>query len=231
MRTLDQKFHWIPRGVIIQKRVGKEIQCEEVVLICLKNTVKDLIIPHPITDFIRKTYRNRGVSYHTQLKAARVICKFLNFIYSNIEDEVAGYKALQNKGLEGLKLIHGGDFITHLTYEGVSFNHSNYCENVLTKLYIYLKENELIDEDFQVNYKKDYLRIGQPLSLFSKSFFDIERPNRNQRNEKQKLKDFGPNRYRLVYEFIEEAEASDIALGVCFQFLAGLRVGEVVNLM
>lgn len=230
MQILDQKFHWMPRGVIIQKRVGKEVQFEEVVLICIKNTVNDLIIPHPITDFIRKTYRNRGVGYHTQLKAARVICKFFNFIYSNIEDDVVGYEELQIKGLKGLKLKHGGDFITHLTYEGVSFNHSDYCESVLTKLYIYLRERGLIDEDFQVIYRKDGKRIGHPLSLFSKSIFDIERPNRSQTNEKHKLKDFGPNRYRLVYEFIEEAESSDIALGVCFQFLAGLRVGEVVNL-
>lgn len=131
--------------------------------------MNELVIPHPITDFIRKVYRNRGVGYHTQLKAARVICKFLNFIYRSIGDDTKGYNELLNQGIRGLKLKHGGDFITQLTYEGVSFKHSSYCESVLTKFYIYLKENELIDEIFQVIYRKDGEKVGVPYSLFSKS--------------------------------------------------------------
>ncbi|HFJ9483857.1 integrase [Bacillus cereus] len=230
MQGLDKKLYWMPKSVTLQRQIGKEKKFDEVVMICIKNKVNELIVPHPITDFIRKVYRNRGVGYHTQLKAARVLCKFLNFIYSNIGDDVAGYNELSIRGLRGLQLINGGDFITQLTYEGISFKHCIYCERVLTNFFIYLKEHELIDQNFQVFYRQDGKKVGQPLSLFSQSIFDIERPNRNQVNEKLKLKDFGPNRYRLAYEFIEEAEASDIALGVCFQILAGLRVGEVINL-
>ncbi|PGA47066.1 site-specific integrase [Bacillus toyonensis] len=230
MQNLDGKLYWMPKSVALKRWIGKEKKSDEVVMICIKNKVNELIIPHPITDFVRKAYRNRGVGYHTQLKAARVICKFLNFIYSNIEDDIAGYNELSIKGLRGLQLKHGGDFITQLTYEGISFKHSDYCENVLTKFFIYLKEHKLIDQDFQIVYRQGSKKVGQPHSIFSHSIFDIERPNRNRVNEKLKLKDFGPNRYRLAYEFIEEAESSDIALGVCFQILAGLRVGEVVNL-
>ncbi|MCU4769475.1 site-specific integrase [Bacillus toyonensis] len=230
MKSLDESLHWMPKSVSLQRKIANDIKYDEVVMICIKNKVDELVIPHPITDFIRKVYRNRGVGYHTQLKAARVICKFLNFIYRSIGDDTKGYNELLNQGIRGLKLKHGGDFITQLTYEGVSFKHSSYCESVLTKFYIYLKENELIDEIFQVIYRKDGEKVGVPYSLFSKSVFDIERPNKKWINEKLRLKDFGPNRYRLAYEFIEEAESSDIALGVCFQILAGLRLGEVVNL-
>lgn len=230
VQDLDEKLYWMPKSVTLQRQIGKEKKFDEVVMICIKNKVNKLIIPHPITDFIRKVYRNRGVGYHTQLKAARVVCKFLNYIYSNIGDDIEEYNELSIKGIRGLQLKHGGDFITQLTYEGISFKHSNYCERVLTKFFIYLKEHELIDQDFQIFYRQEGGKVGQPCSLFSQSIFDIERPNRNQVNEKLKLKDFGPNRYRLAYEFIEEAESSDIALGVCFQILAGLRVGEVVNL-
>ncbi|MCQ6323629.1 site-specific integrase, partial [Bacillus cereus] len=135
MQSLDESLHWMPKSVSLQRKIANDIKSDEVVMICIKNKVNELVIPHPITDFIRKVYRNRGVGYHTQLKAARVICKFLNFIYRSIGDDTKGYNELLNQGIRGLKLKHGGDFITQLTYEGVSFKHSSYCESVLTKFY------------------------------------------------------------------------------------------------
>lgn len=228
--SLDAKFHWLPKSVTLYQRIGGELLANETVIISLKNNYTDLVIPHPITGFLRKKYISKGVSYHTQLKAARVICKFLNFVYSNIEDDIEGYKKLRSMGLRGLQRNHGGDFITDLTYRGISYKRSIYCEQTLTNFFVYLKEEGLIDEEFQVMYRTVDKKIERPLSVFCKSNLGVSRPNRNRTNTRDKLKDFGPNRYRLAYEFIEEAEASDIALGVCFQFLSGLRVGEVVNL-
>lgn len=231
MESLDVKFHWMPKSVTLYQRIGGELVANEKVVISLKNNYTKLVIPHPITGFLRAKYVSKGACYHTQLKAARVICKFLNFVYSNIEDDVEGYKELWSMGLRGLQRKHGGDFITDLTYKGVSFNRAVYCEQTLTNFFAYLKENDLIDEEFQMMYRTVGKKIERPLSVFSKSNMEVSRPNRNKTNTRDKLKDFGPNRYRLAYEFIEEAEAFGIALGVCFQFLSGLRVGEVVNLM
>ncbi|MGH0830077.1 site-specific integrase [Bacillus pretiosus] len=230
---LDKIFTWIPKSVSIEKRFKEKIITEDCVIICIRNNITQSILPHPLADFIFKVYRNQGLSYNSQLKAARVICSFFNFINICIEDEMEEFQSLRKDGIAGLNLLHACEFITHVTYKGVSYRTSQYYERVLTKFYKYLKDKNLVTATYDITYKQ--IRRGKQIELilispFSQSKIEVERPNRMMNNERLKLKDFGENRYRLVYEFIEEAEKSDIALGVCFQFLAGLRIGEVVNL-
>lgn len=59
MQNLNGKLYWMPKSVALKRWIGKEKKSDEVVMICIKNKVNELIIPHPITDFVRKVYRNR----------------------------------------------------------------------------------------------------------------------------------------------------------------------------
>ncbi|WP_062352322.1 site-specific integrase [Bacillus kwashiorkori] len=235
---LDKKFTWLPREVIVEsERVGGKIESTDIVLIGLKNNLTGHILPHPISNFIVKCYKNNQLGPSTQLRAARIISMFLNYIYTQIEDEddediEKKYSQLEGKGVRALELQHGADFITYGTYLGRNSETIAYWETTLTRFYNFLKEQDLIDQDPKIrkttNKKGDEILI----SPFGNSVLDIERPNKKQDDYMTTLKDFGENRYDLVKLFIDIArsEASEIALGIYFQFFGGLRVGEVVNL-
>lgn len=230
---LDEKFTWIPRETIIEnERIGGKLESSSVIIIGLRNNLTNLILPHPISNFIIQNYKNKQKSTSTQLRAARIICMFLNFIYSKIEDEAGDFVALQTKGIRGLRLMHGAKFITHGTYLGNNSDTIAYWETTLTRFFYFLKEQDLIEEDPKI--RTEVNRQGKEilLSPFGSSVFDIERPNKDKDSEMATLKDFGDNRYDLVKIFIDIAKvhAEDIALGIYFQFFGGLRVGEVVNL-
>src|SRR5690625_4552260 len=99
---LDEKFTWIPRETIIEnERIGEKLEPSSVIIIGLRNNLTNLILPHPISNFIIQNYKNKQKSTSTQLRAARIICMFLNFIYSQIEDEAGDFVALQTKGIRG----------------------------------------------------------------------------------------------------------------------------------
>ncbi|MFS0824364.1 site-specific integrase [Bacillus sp. 1P02SD] len=231
---LDEKFKWLPREVIVESdRVGGKLESSNIVLIGLKNNLTEHILPHPISNFIIKCYKNKQLEPSTQLRAARIISKFLNYIYTQIEDEeIEGYSLLEEKGIRALELQHGADFITYGTYLGRNSQTISYWETTLTRFYNFLKEQDLIDQDPKIiktsNKKGDEILI----SPFGDSVLDIERPNKKQDANMTTLKDFGENRYDLVKLLIEIAkmEAPEIALGIYFQFFGGLRVGGVVNL-
>jgi integrase len=232
MVILDDTFYWKPITITIERQYRSNIVKEDTVIIALTHKKKKTLLPHPISIFIKRKFKMEGVSYQTQLKAARVICGFLNFILNNITDEVKGYESLSNKGLKGLQLIHGAQYISHCTYIQNNSNTVRYKESVLASFYEFLKVQRVLDEDFPLLYR-DVGKRGQPvpLSPFSSSILEVQRPSIRNDAHKDKLKDFGDNRYLLVKEFIEEAEGSGIELGIALQFFGGLRVGEVVNLM
>src|SRR5690625_2194022 len=116
---LDEKFTWIPRETIIEnERIGGKLESSSVIIIGLRNNLTNLILPHPISNFIIQYYKNKQKRHSTQLRAARIICMFLNFIYSQIEDDVEEFAELKFKGIRGLRLAHGAKFINHGTYLG-----------------------------------------------------------------------------------------------------------------
>jgi len=232
VKTLDETYYWLPKTINIENRYKNKNVQEDSVIIAIHNKDLNITLPHPISIFIKRKYKMEGVAYTTQLKAAKVICSFLNFILHNISDEVEGYDFLIFKGIKGLRLIHGAQYISHCTYLGNNSETVKYKESVLSSFYEFFKVQGILDEDFKIVYRQVGKR-GQlvPLSPFSSSILEVQRPSIENDVHKEKLKDFGENRYILVKEFLEEAEGSGIELGIAFQFFGGLRVGEVVNLI
>jgi integrase len=198
----------------------------------------DNIIPSPLTNFIKTLYSNKGKSISSQRNAAYAITRFLNYIDLQINRQNRNFQFLKNEGLSGLGLIHGSKYISSLSLRVRAGKLSP--SYVFTEMYyiiyffIWLKEQRIIDEDFEVSYKnikrgyKDYTIISNP-------FDDIELgtilPGKDERVLSM-ISDFGSNRYKLTRKFINIARniEPEIVLGICFQFFGGLRRSEVVNL-
>lgn len=227
------KFKFVVKENEIEEFIDNKVVKKRVVNIGLYNKINNVTIPHPITDFIRRRYEYQGVSINTVKAPAHVLCRFLNYIIDRISAEDEDFIQLVHEGIGGLKLIHGSRYITYLTNTGLKRSTVFYYENYIKEFYLFLKEQSLLNEDIDFNYYQDQKGNWLKYSPFQSSSLGTKYPSRTHNNNKfMKLKDFGPNRNKLVIEFLEEAKdvAPEIAFALCLQFFGGLRRGEVVNI-
>ena len=193
-----------------------------------------VVLPHPLTNYIKGVYRRKAKSLSSQRNPAYELTKFLNFVNERVREGHEDFAHLKGNGLYGLSLLHGARYITYMTAKtNIDEKSPDYANRVnpdyvyrvekyLIKFYDWLNKQKIISESFDINDEDspfDDLELG------------TQYPGRNE-DIKAKLVDFGDNRYELAVKFIRIAElvAPEIALGICFQFFGGLRVGEVVNL-
>lgn len=194
-----------------------------------------LIFPSPLSNFIKKEYRNKGKSINSQRNAAYAITRFLNYLFKN----KANYLELISKGMSYLTLQHGADYITYLSLKSRTNElNSEYVKaemQYLNRFYYWLKSEKIIKQNFSVNYK--LIHYGQKSRKIEVNIFenindlDIILPIRNS-IQNNVIKDFGKNRNRLIIDFIMTAKRIEplMALGIALQFFGGLRRSEVINL-
>lgn len=226
-------FKFVVKENEIEEFIDTKVVKKKVVNIGLYNEIKKVTIPHPLTDFIRRRYEYQGNSINTAKAPARVLCRFLNYIIDRISAGDENFSSLVHEGVSGLKLIHGSRYITYLTNTGLKRNTVFYYENYIKEFYLFLKEQSLLNENIDFNFYQDVKGNWLKHSPFRSSSLGTKYPSRTHNNNKSmKLKDFGPNRNKLVIEFLEEAKeiAPEIAFALCLQFFGGLRRGEVVNI-
>lgn len=231
-----EKYKWVVRENKIEHLLGNnQLEQRTVITIGVQNKKNGIIVPHPITHFIKENYEFKGKSISAQINPARKIVGLLNFINEQIIIGKPDYQILHEKGFRGLQLKHGAQYITHCSERKLAYDYvRGSIERYLIHFYNYLKNMELIDEeivfDTYISKKGEEVII----SPFLDPTLDTQYPSTD-RVIKNKLKDFGDipeKRNKLVYEFIEEARKvmPDIAFGIALQFFGGLRRGEVVNL-
>ncbi len=226
-------FKFVVKENEIEEFIVNKVVKKRVVNIGLYNKINKVTIPHPLTDFIRRRYEYQGVSINTVKAPAYVLCRFLNYIIDRISAGDEDFIQLVHEGICGLKLIHGSRYITYLTNTGLKRSTVFYYENYIKEFYLFLKEQSLLIEDIEFNIYQDDRGNWLKHSPFQSSSLATKYPSRTHNNNKfMKLKDFGPNRNKLVIEFLEEAKdvAPEIAFALCLQFFGGLRRGEVVNI-
>ncbi|MEK3992785.1 MULTISPECIES: hypothetical protein [Robertmurraya] len=202
-----------------------EIFKKQVIGIGLRDEKTNKIYPSPITNYIKGMYRRKSGSLSNQRNAASELTKFLNFIIKQVEKGHRDFLPLNEKGLFGLKLIHGSKYISLLSLRAragkLDSNYVYRMEYYLINFFHWLNTQGIIDEPFNIleGSPFDDLELG---TIYPPKDAGIS----------SKLVDFGDNRYALAVRFINTAEkiSPDIALGVAFQFFGGLRAGEVVNL-
>ncbi|KAB0443973.1 site-specific integrase [Lysinibacillus fusiformis] len=230
------RYRWITKQTKIEHLLGNnQLESRIVITIAVKDKETGLVVPHPITHFIREKYEFKGKSLSSQLNPARQIVKFLNFINEQIILKNRDFLQLQEKGIRGLTLIHGSLYITSCTEKKCQYGYvRGHIERYLIHFYDYLLKMKLLDEEIELD---TYItRSGDEaiISPFLDPTLDTQYPPTDG-PIKQKLKDFGDDpkkRNKLVYEFLEEARrvSPEIAFGIGLQIFGGLRRGEVVNL-
>lgn len=229
---------FVVREYKIEEVIGETVISTATIGIGVVSKDTDNVYPSPLTNFIKSTYRRKGKSLSSQRNAAYAITRFLNYIEDQIKEGDDDFLLLKTKGLSGLELIHGSKYITHLSLQArIKKLSANYVKNQMMYIiyfYAWLKDQEIIEGDFELTYKEVRGKRGV-LSIASNPFDDIELGTvivgRDERVPTA-LVDFGSNRYPLTLKFINTARliAPEIALGICYQFFGGLRRSEVINL-
>lgn len=229
-------YRWITQQTNIEHLLSNnQLEPRTVVTIAVEDIKTGLVVPHPITHFIKEKYEFKGKSLSSQLNPARQIVKFFNFINEQIILENPDFLPLQEKGIKGLTLIHGARYITYCTERKCQYGYvRGHIERYLIHFYDYLLKMKLLAEDIELD---TYITRSGNEAIIS-PFLD---PRLNTQYPptvgliQNKLKDFGDDpkkRNQLVYEFLEEARrvCPEIAFGIGLQIFGGLRRGEVVNL-
>ncbi|MBY0213840.1 MULTISPECIES: site-specific integrase [Priestia] len=234
MGSILNKYKFVSRETNIKEFYNGRTIYKRTVIIGVLNEETEIIYPHPVTDFIKSTYEYSGKSINSQKIPAQVICRFLNFLYENIEKGNSEFQDLKEKGIKGLRLLHGSRYITKLSLEGKQKTTVKQYEKYLNRFYIYLSDKKLLEEyiDKEIFKSKTSGKTSYN-SIFKHPSLPTHYPSRETINYKlAKLKDFGAPRIKLTKHFIEIARqvAPEIALGLCFEFYGGIRRGEVINL-
>ncbi|WP_394548148.1 site-specific integrase [Priestia aryabhattai] len=225
------KYKFVSREVKVNEIFKGEMRNLRVIIIGVLDKDSNIIYPHPLTNFIKSMYEYQGKSINSQIIPAQVVCKFLNFIIDKLKAEDVEFLSLIEEGINGLKRLHASRYITTLSLEGKDYRTVSHHEKYLNKFYIYLKEMNIIDEEFEYQLSKGK---GNkiPNSIFRHPSLSTRYPSKQTSEVRAaKLKDFGKNSANLTAHFINIARnvAPEISLGLCFQFYGGLRRGEVVN--
>lgn len=231
-----ERYEWITKQTTVEHLLGNNtIEPRKVVTIGVKDKETGLVVPHPITHFIKQKYEFKGKSLSSQLNPARLVVQFLNFINEQITLGNQEFQTLPEKGIRGLSLIHGARYITYSTEKKLSYNYvRTQIERYLVHFYDYLSNMELLDENIELDTYITKSGKETIISPFMDPTLDTQYPPTDSHILK-KLKDFGDDtekRNRIVFEFLEEARRvePDIAFGIALQIFGGLRRGEIVNL-
>lgn len=226
-------YKYIVKQQKIMELSNNKVIEKDKVFICIKNEYTNLLIPHPVTNFLTDQYERRSLSIKTIKNHANHLVGFLNYLLHNHNQD----KYL-DKGLNELELKHGAEYITYLTKKVKIENKSSQLvystENVLIKFYEWLTKRGIIQMDFKFEnyaYYKGYKQ--KRVSPFNSFLLGTQYPRNNKVVNVNRLKDFGDGRIDLVNLFIKVAQliAPEIAFGIALQFYGGLRRGEVINLI
>lgn len=215
-------------------RFVKDIKIEEVklkngnkrsnntVLIMLEQNRNGIIRRkvHPLTLYLLQTKKGGGkYSPITQNNKATLIVKFLNYVL------IDNHSRFKLNNFQDILFEHGTDFLNSLT--DVSNETIDRYKTELTKFYYYLA-NEGVLRNITPNDFEIIRRDGKygTQSALTSPFFGVEYNDNERHTVIHKLP------LTLVVYFIDTAimHAPRIALGICFQFFGGLRLGEVINL-
>lgn len=173
------------------------------------------------------------------MKVARTICGFINYLYEQVEiGDSANFNILKEEGLYGLNHGHLASYINYIsnkTNKKISYETVKDKENYLIKFYSFLYNRGITDKKAKINKKlvksSDSYKRGHyvEISPFDETDeYTIKYPHKSKEASKI-LKDMDEDVWNRFLEFAED-KYPNIALGVAFQCMGGLRMGEVINL-
>lgn len=219
---------------------------ERAIAIAIKDN-NGLIMPSPLSNFIKSEYINKGLSLQSQKNAAETIVRMLNHLYKRIANGLE--EELRYYGFNAVTLEHAAQYITDRSYctrldkNDPNRLTSNYVLSeimYINNFFYWLEKQKLLIQNYKVQIeKRNYIglennRVSKTvkLNVFDLNDVEILYPKKNS-SLSTKLRDFGENRESLISDFILTALRIEpgMALGLALEMLGGLRRGEVVNLM
>ncbi|MCB2290180.1 site-specific integrase [Clostridium sp. CS001] len=237
---------YMPKIVSMVDFEGREPKRIKNILIVQRNSDnKNVWIPSSMTHYLYNYHAND--SNNTRIKSARAICGFLNYLNNQVElGEDECFNNLKQEGLFGLGHIHLARYINYISNKAEiknNFTTVKEKEAILLNFYNFLFEKKIIGKNGEIQKKLAYVNSKHKLGrkskkrgrmvmispLDDKTRFRIKYPYKN--NEPSTLlKDMEQDVWESFIEFAEE-HYPNIALGVAFQCMGGIRLGEVVNLL
>ncbi|EEM19193.1 hypothetical protein bthur0001_57020 [Bacillus thuringiensis serovar tochigiensis BGSC 4Y1] len=122
---------------------GEILNFKQAVGIGLYDLCREVILPSPLTNFIKSVYGRKSQSLSSQRNAASEVCKFLNFVLNRIKEKDEDFLSLQQQGIEGLTLLHGAKYISYQTLRSkrgeIKGSYVYRMENYLVEFYYWLK--------------------------------------------------------------------------------------------
>lgn len=191
-------------------------------LIMLEQTKEGIVRRkvHPLSQYLLEPKAgNKKYSPLTQRNRATLIAKFLNYV---LIDNKSKFKL---KNYNEIRFEHGTEFLNSLT-EIKDVTKERYATD-LAKFYYFLAKYDVLKyvsrADFKI--KEVESRFGTREKI-ENPFYGIEYNNIEGKVLIHKL----PS--ELIISFIDTVimHTPQIALGVCFQFFGGLRLGEIISL-
>ena len=215
----------------INKPRGGEIITEQAVFIVQQLNINNtkFNIPHPLTAYVQGKSKN----INSQRQKAAVICGLLNYIQRQIYEENDDFMDLEGKGIYNLNFNHAVGYLNYCSQEKKNKTETiKLKETIILEFYDYLIKKGLLGEDIKLE-KENYYDIEGRLkerikSPFKEPEYWVQYPE-EKINKLSKLKNMDTNTWRMFIE-VAQRHYPELAFGLYIQFMAGLRVGEVVNL-
>lgn len=229
-------YQYVAKQIVDEKLIGGNFQKIDTFMIGVVS-IDDLgkktgqVFPTMYSMFV--TYLEEdSKSLNSQASAAYKIVFFLNFVIKKARQGDRDFKSYCENGVFGLTRLHGAKFITFLTLDKESATETvQGYDWAMNRFYHYLTEMGWIEEKITFRYTDDKQESWP--SIFKDPKLHAQYPTTNtQRKKKGKKKDFGKDRYKLMFHFLQIARrvSPRIAFALCLMFFGGLRRGEVVNI-
>ena len=110
---------------------------EKVIGIGVLDLETNIILPSPLTNYIRSNFTGKSGSLNSQRNGASELTKFLNYIIEQINHNNPDFIELKNTGLFGLNLLHGSEYIT---YNSIRSKNGEISSGYVYRLEYYLKK-------------------------------------------------------------------------------------------
>lgn len=237
---------FVKREVPIYRKKGNEYISDSRYIIGL--LIKDeIVIPHPVTDFLDKNYYNESGSINSEKAVADTLVQFLNYILHQKNSGHSIFKKI--RGIANLKLCHMEAFLEYCGEKGNLRDTVKRKEYYLLHFYYFfgiqkkvLKNTPLINRPSHsnsLNGNKSYRQT----STFNVNLYYKKPKQQDYDVDVIKKKDFLTQKWttpqekqairlKIIREFLMLAkiEFPHIAFAVCLQIFGGLRAAECMNL-
>lgn len=220
---------------------------EDGIIIVVKDDKDSSVwLPSAFTHLIRHLHNDASIN--TKRKTAYSLCNFLNHInyHANLETDPL-FKDLKMGGLEKLNFHHLEHYLNHISTKQrvvknkftlkedvklLDFQTVKKTENTLLLFYEFLYKLNITGPDTEIQRVTKETKNGTISTLISPFDHDpnyfIDYPPTDKKNSNV-LKDMDEDVWNLFLDYAFKYH-KNIALGVAFQMMGGLRLGEVVNL-